>query len=82
MTFDTGKNKGFAFVNFVAPDVAVAFADQFRQVQALAGEPLERPLRVTTAEVQGYEANAAKAHSKKMSRVRNNAFRPLLATQR
>jgi len=79
MSFDTGRNKGFAFINFVSVEVAHSFQAAFHESYMWGTESLEKALRVVPAEVQGFEANAAKARSKKMQRVRNEHFKPMLA---
>lgn len=79
MSFDTGRNKGFAFVNLVSVNVAHAFQEALHECYSWGTEPLEKALRVVPAEVQGFKANAAKAFSKKMRRVRNAHFKPVLA---
>eukprot|EP00416_Gambierdiscus_australes_P035188 CAMPEP_0171111702 /NCGR_PEP_ID=MMETSP0766_2-20121228/76241_1 /TAXON_ID=439317 /ORGANISM="Gambierdiscus australes, Strain CAWD 149" /LENGTH=232 /DNA_ID=CAMNT_0011573727 /DNA_START=75 /DNA_END=768 /DNA_ORIENTATION=- len=71
MEFHTGRNKGFAFVNFVDAEVARSFQATVHESCRWGAELLERALRVVPAEVQGFKANAAKASSKKMRRVRN-----------
>merc|ERR1719464_2137870 len=76
LTFGTGKNKGFAFINFSCPGAAAEFASKFPPSD---GTPIKDKMwRVAPADVQGFEANAKAAGSRKMSRVRKIALRPLL----
>uniref|UniRef100_A0A7S1PQV2 Mei2-like C-terminal RNA recognition motif domain-containing protein n=1 Tax=Alexandrium catenella TaxID=2925 RepID=A0A7S1PQV2_ALECA len=79
MAFDTGSNKGFAFINLVEPDVAQSFHSVFNGAFTFGNQSLEKALRVVKAEVQGFNANAAKALSKKTRRIRNSNFKPILA---
>jgi len=78
-TFGTGKNKGFAFINFVSEEAAQAFAAQF--ASSTGARTNDSSWRIAPADVQGFHANAAAAGSRKMTRVRNNSCRPLLLSQ-
>jgi len=78
-TFGSGRNKGFAFVNFLNPDVARLFAGRF--AGADGRKVHDKVWRVAPADVQGFNANAAAANSRKMTRVRNNSCRPLIVEQ-
>uniref|UniRef100_A0A7S1RL67 Mei2-like C-terminal RNA recognition motif domain-containing protein n=1 Tax=Alexandrium catenella TaxID=2925 RepID=A0A7S1RL67_ALECA len=79
--FDAGKNKGFAFVNFITEEAGLAFARRF---PALADPTVTDDLsddlswRVTPARVQGIGANLAVAGGRRQSRVQNNKHRPLI----
>jgi len=76
MTFGSGKNKGFAFINFVCPEAAEEFAGRFPRSDGT--QIKDKTWRVAQAAVQGFEANATAASSRKVARVRNSACRPLL----
>lgn len=78
MAFGTGRNKGFAFVNFDAEQTAQAFRSLFPPSDEPNGNTRDNTWMVSTAEVQGYNANAAAAGSRKMARIRKNRYRPLL----
>lgn len=75
-SFRTGRNQGFAFVNFVTEGAAQRFASQFEPADGT--RPTDKLWRVSLADVQGFEANSAAARSGKMARVRSNAHRPLV----
>jgi len=80
-TFSTCCNRGFAFVNFVSEQAAESFAAMWQQSRRFGMKASSKPLSVTKAEIQGFQANAKMAASKKMGRVKNDAFRPLLVTR-
>lgn len=67
----TGKNLGFAFINFVTQAAAEGFMSQFSvdNQRGWAAQP---------AKVQGYEANLSTASSAKVSRIRSCRNRPLV----
>mmetsp|Transcript_39900 Transcript_39900/g.125594 ORF Transcript_39900/g.125594 Transcript_39900/m.125594 type:complete len:309 (+) Transcript_39900:94-1020(+) len=77
-SFDCGRNKGFAFVNFTTVEAAEAFAGRFGSDGESPAPAGKRMWRVVPAAVQGYEANAANVGSKKVRRVRNSACRPVV----
>lgn len=77
-TFSTRCNRGFAFVNFVSEKTADSFAELWQHSRRFGMKSDHRPLVVTRAEIQGFQANAKLAASKKMGRVKNGSFRPLV----
>lgn len=74
-TFSTNRSKCFAFVNFTTEAAACTFLEQLDKEGKVKGE---KSWRATPAFVQGFQSNAAVARSKRMRRVRNRSFRPLL----
>jgi len=72
----SGEAQGFAFVNFVTPEAAAEFTKLWQGSRRLGSAAPYKPLRVTLAAVQGFQANAAVAVSKKAYRIRNAKFRP------
>eukprot|EP00928_Gymnodinium_smaydae_P091613 TRINITY_DN75340_c0_g1_i1.p1 TRINITY_DN75340_c0_g1~~TRINITY_DN75340_c0_g1_i1.p1 ORF type:complete len:267 (-),score=21.02 TRINITY_DN75340_c0_g1_i1:335-1135(-) len=75
----TSQNKGFAFINFVSPEIARMFASEWdsspRFAQVLS---YERPLKVSAAAIQGREANLRNFEKKKVHRIKNPLLRPLI----
>jgi len=67
-SFDTGKGKGYGFVNFKTAEAAHALRKTWK-------------LRVGMARIQGREANIQRWNTRKMGRVRNSNFRPLIWQQ-
>jgi len=83
--FGTGKNKGFAFVNFIDEQAAITFTRRFappRAAETSKAVPGQAGWRVVPAAVQGLEANTKKASSRKMRRVRDGSHRPLFLAWR
>lgn len=77
-TFGTGKNQGFAFVNFTSAEAAESFAALFAESSGGLPRSHGAGWRVGPAEIQGFEANARLAQSGKKMRIRSKASRPLL----
>jgi hypothetical protein len=78
--FSDHKNVGYAFVNFVNADIAKEFQQAWHQDRSniFNASDMRKALNVTEAVLQGKKANMQKAQSKKMGRVRNASFRPLV----
>merc|ERR1740117_2721869 len=81
LPFDLRKGArrcGYGFLNFVAPEYAVAFRDAFDGtfVDRLSREK-GRPLRVHPAEVQGYEANYEHFANTRVGQRNDPEFGPL-----
>lgn len=78
--FRDHKNVGYAFVNFVNPTAAQEFKRKWHQDKGTVFKTsdMRKALNVTDAELQGRQANMRKANSKKMCRVRNDSFKPVL----
>jgi len=74
----TRKGTGFAFVNFVAPEVAQEFAKTWHRTRRFGIPKDARYLDVSPALVQGRDANMAGAGSSRIRRIRNSNFRPLV----
>jgi hypothetical protein len=78
--FSDHKNVGYAFVNFVNGEVAKEFQEAWHQDRSniFNASDMRKALNVTEAVLQGRKANMQKAQSKKMNRVRNSSFRPIV----
>lgn len=78
--FESKMNKGYAFVNFINEEMANAFKQSFDRTFKLGTVQRRRskPIRVTPAVLQGYTRNSAFAGSKKICRIRNGEYRPLV----
>jgi len=72
----SGEGMGYAFVNFATPEAAAECTKLWQGSRRLGSAPPYKPLRVAAAAVQGFQANAAVAVSKKAYRIRNAKFRP------
>jgi len=81
VVFGTGRGIGYAFINFVDNHTAQSFITKFHKRPAFFRNAEYRlcVLRVTTARIQGKEANLRKWLTPKMLRVKNPNFRPFLA---
>jgi hypothetical protein len=75
-TFKTGKNRGFAFVNFTNVDAAAKFKVTWHKSRRFRRRARDKPLDVGIAAVQGRDANYEMAVSAKMDRIKNADFRP------
>jgi hypothetical protein len=76
VNFSTGQSRGYAFVNFKQAAEASRFRAAWHHVERFGcRDPL---VDVSPARVQGYEANAAKANSPHVCKVRNPTFRALI----
>lgn len=73
MIFGTGKNQGFAFVNFLSEEDAQEFQQKFSAAGCKRGG-----WRAVPAHLQGYEANARAASLAKTTRIRHYRYKPLV----
>jgi len=71
------QGKGYAFVNFVKPQVAVSFAQAWHGSRRFK-MGRKANLDVSAASTQGREANIIKWMKSKTSRIANPAFRPII----
>ncbi|CAK0814289.1 unnamed protein product [Prorocentrum cordatum] len=74
--FSSGRCKGYAFVNFKLVADACRFHATWHHTERFGCR--EHRLDVSPAQIQGYEANAAKANSSHVAKVRNPSFRALI----
>jgi hypothetical protein len=79
VSFKTGENQGFAFINLKSPPLASAFSRAWRQRRFGVG-PEGVCLNISTAAVQGLEGNIAKWNSPRLRRIRNPEFLPFVVT--
>jgi hypothetical protein len=76
--FKRGSSNRFGFVNFISPEMAIAFRHEwnrswrFREI----GPPTK--VNVVFADIQGLQANMAKWGEHALVRVKNPAFKPLM----
>mmetsp|Transcript_17355 Transcript_17355/g.40470 ORF Transcript_17355/g.40470 Transcript_17355/m.40470 type:complete len:300 (+) Transcript_17355:114-1013(+) len=78
--FKTKVNAGYAFVNFVLEEDALALAKEWHN-QWIFNNEVDQPCRVAPAYIQGSEALAAMCNRRKLQRIRNPAFRPVSLVQ-
>jgi RNA recognition motif-containing protein len=76
--FDTGKNKGYAFVNFVSETAYSAFVKAWHGSRRFNVRVSDPALNVSAAALQGLERNIEKWDAPRMRRVRNPEFRPFV----
>jgi hypothetical protein len=76
--FDTGKNKGYAFINFVSSAAYGAFVKSWHGSRRFNVRAAEPALNVSAAALQGLERNIEKWDAPRMRRVRNPEFRPFV----
>jgi len=72
---DRRTNKGFAFINFTNPDLALRFRSLFEGHQ-FDEHKLDKPLAVAPAALQGFDANYAHYNGARVTR-RERGARPL-----
>jgi hypothetical protein len=77
-SFKTGKNRGFAFINFVNTDEAAKLKVMWNKSRRFVAHARDKLLDVGIAEVQGRDAYMEKAYSAKMGRIKNADFRPFV----
>eukprot|EP00931_Biecheleriopsis_adriatica_P099405 TRINITY_DN7390_c0_g1_i4.p1 TRINITY_DN7390_c0_g1~~TRINITY_DN7390_c0_g1_i4.p1 ORF type:complete len:567 (-),score=138.70 TRINITY_DN7390_c0_g1_i4:99-1730(-) len=73
--FKSSANKGFAFVNFMSPAIAMKFMDSWN---GRARFTPAAQLSVSTADLQGLQANLKKWAGPRMSRIRNPRLKPFV----
>jgi hypothetical protein len=78
--FDSGANKGYAFVNFSTPAAMACFKRSWHGMRRYPLHSDGCALQVTTAHIQGYEANERMALSMAAS-TRNPGFRRLVRSR-
>jgi hypothetical protein len=76
--FDTGKNKGYAFINFVSIAAYDAFGKEWHGSRRFNVRAADPALNVSAAALQGLERNIEKWDAPRMRRVRNPEFRPFV----
>jgi len=77
-SFDTGRGKGFAFVNFLTEEAASDFAAAWHGTRRFGVPRSEPAMNISAAAVQGKEANLAKWGTKRAVRIRNPKLRPFV----
>jgi hypothetical protein len=77
--FDTGKNKGYAFVNFVDTASFSDFVECWHGSKKFNARAADPALNVSAAALQGLERNIEKWDAPRMRRVRNPEYRPYVA---
>jgi len=77
-TFTSGEGKGFAFINLINPAIAQAFKGAWHNSQRFGMKSPDAGLNISTALLQGKEANVAKWDSARLRRVRNPHLRPFV----
>lgn len=78
LDFNTGKNIGFAFINFMDEATAQLFKGCVHSSDSARPRGVSKHWKVAPAKVQGYEANAAVAMSQKKDRIRSRRCKPLV----
>ncbi|CAK0901305.1 unnamed protein product [Prorocentrum cordatum] len=79
--FNDGSGKGLAFINFRTASAARAFAGAWHRSRRLGNQDETGkvlPLNVSSASLQGFEANLRKWSSARITRVRNQDFLPFV----
>lgn len=76
--FKEHRNLGFAFINFATVEVANQFHAVWHKSRHFKVKGSVKPLNVSVAAVQGRSANELKAHSRKMGRVKNTSYLPVM----
>uniref|UniRef100_A0A7S4QLL6 RRM domain-containing protein n=1 Tax=Alexandrium monilatum TaxID=311494 RepID=A0A7S4QLL6_9DINO len=77
-SLDSGRGKGFAFVNFVAEENANHFAATWHGTRRFGVQRTEPALNISAAAIQGKEANLANCGTKRAIRIRNPKLRPFV----
>lgn len=68
-------NASFAFINFLTPEAAQAFAEKWHH-ERLVFFSSRKPLDISLADLQGLEKNLLQCMNNKTSRIRNVRFQP------
>lgn len=79
-SFHSRQCTGFAFVNFVSTQAAEDFARDWHNSRRFGVSPRDPGLNVSSAIVQGREANTAKAFSTRFRHIKNPNCKPFVAT--
>lgn len=77
MDFNTKRNRGYGFVNFLSVDAADTFARTFHGAK-LQRYTTTKVVAVSPAVTQGLEANLSQYTRKDAQRIKNQWFRPLV----
>lgn len=75
-TFNTGRGKGYAFVNFRSPEWVAKFVGVWHGSKRFGLK--DAVINISFAELQGREQNAKKWAEQRMKRVRNPNLRPFV----
>mmetsp|Transcript_138101 Transcript_138101/g.385292 ORF Transcript_138101/g.385292 Transcript_138101/m.385292 type:complete len:311 (+) Transcript_138101:98-1030(+) len=75
--FSSGVGKGYAFVNFTAPEYADRLLNSWTKGRPF-GRMQNKTIGIIIAHIQGRDANIAQWDTPKMRRVRNPNHRPLV----
>jgi len=74
--FQSGENKGFAFVNFTHAAAAGCLVGAWHHQRLFGLDPSEPALNISSAVLQGFDANVAKVCGPRSRRIRNPDFVP------
>lgn len=77
-SFTTGEAQGFAFVNFISPEMAASFHKMFHGTRHFGVPPQQSTLNICKAEVQGKNANLKKWQTSRLRRIRNPELLPFV----
>lgn len=76
--FDSGRGKGYAFVNFVTSEVAYLFMSLWHKSHRFTVSRNKKTLDISVACIQGRDANVLKWDDSKRRRVLNPNYRPIV----
>jgi hypothetical protein len=79
--FNTYRNNGFGFINFVDPSGAAALIDQWHLQHRFGASESQPALNVSAAVTQGFKANLLKWSALRLKRTRNPNLRPWIYDQ-
>jgi len=73
------QHNGFAFINFTSQAAATNFYNRWHK-SCLVGQPsnARKPLNITVAAIQGLIANLDYLDKRRVARIRNKAFQPVI----
>jgi len=80
-TFNTNKNKGYAFVNFLSSEAFDTFITQWQGKRYFNICEPDPALNVSAAALQGFDRNVERWTGAKMRRIRNSDFRPFVTNR-
>jgi len=69
---------GYAFINFVSEELALEFRRRWHGKSLAHAEPNARHLSILAADVQGFDANLRQLKKKRVCRITQPEWRPIL----
>jgi len=80
--FQSGENKGFAFVNLTSAAAAAGLVGAWHHQRPFGVAPSQAALNISSAALQGFDANVRKWATSRSRRIRNPDYAPFVRRDR